>query len=83
MRIEEAYQIHNLEIKELLDKKLAYSQSQKREIRKILRRSGITNEKIRKIVYEPEITSDDMRKRPLGKMVSDWHKNNGIYENSI
>lgn len=79
MRIEEAYQIHNLEIKELQDKKLAYSKSQEKEIKEVLRKNGITNAKIKKIIFGPQITSEDMRKKPLGKMISDWHKKWGIY----
>lgn len=79
MRISEAYQIHSLEIKELQDKKQAYSESQKKEIRKIMQKIDISDDKIKKIVFGPKITLKDMRKKPLGKMVSDWHKKWGIY----
>lgn len=79
MRIEEAYQIHSLELKELQEKKLAYSESQEKEFKKIFNRKGISNNKIKRIVFGPKITSEDMRKKPLGKMISDWHKKWGIY----
>ena len=78
MRIEEAYQIHSLELKELQEKKLAYSESQKEEFKEILKKR-ISNKKIKRIVFGPKITSEDMRKKPLGKMISDWHKKSGIY----
>lgn len=79
MRIEKAYQIHSLELRELQEKKLAYSESQKKEFNDILKEFGISNNKIKRIVFGPKITSKDMRKKPLGKMISDWHKEWGIY----
>ena len=79
MRIEEAYQIHSLELKELQEKELAYSKSQKEEFKEILKKKRISNKKIKRIVFGPKITSEDMRKKPLGKMISDWHKKSRIY----
>lgn len=79
MRIEEAYQIHSLELKELQEKELAYSESQEKEFNEVLKDRGISNNKIKRIVFGPKITSEDMRKKPLGKMISDWHKKWGIY----
>lgn len=79
MKIKEAYQIHGLEIKELQDKKLAYSETQEEEIRKILQKYGISDDRLKSIAFGSKITAKDMRKKPLGKMVSDWHKKWKIY----
>lgn len=79
MRLKEAYQIHELEVLELLDKQQAYSKSQREEIQEVLRGVGISDEKIKSVILGPEITWKDMRKKPLGKMMSDLHKELKIY----
>lgn len=79
MRIKEAYQIHGIEILELQEKKLAYSKSQKEEIQKVLHKIKVSDDEIKRIIFGHQITQEDMRKKPLGKMLSDLHKELNIY----
>ena len=79
MRIEEAYQIHESEILELLEKEQAYSKSQKEEFQKVLHKMKISDEEVKHIIFGPKITREDMRKKPLGKMLSDMHKELKVY----
>ncbi|SEJ39644.1 hypothetical protein [Paenibacillus polymyxa] len=77
MKIESAYQIHSIEILELLDKKQMYSSSQQQEFKKVL--SNLTEPEIKKIIFGPKITKECMRTKPLGKMMHDLHKELKIY----
>ena len=79
MRIKAAYQIHTLEIMELREKQEAYSKSQKEEIRDVLHCLNISDEEIKRIVFGKEILPEDMRKKPLGKLLRDIHKELKIY----
>lgn len=79
MRIEKAYQIHDLEILEIEDRRQAYSESQKQEIREVLKKIKITDDEIKRIIFGPKITPGEMKKKPLGKMISDIHKELEIY----
>lgn len=79
MRIKAAYQIHTLEIMELREKTKAYSDSQIEEIRDVLHCLNISDEEIKRIVFGKEILPEDMRKKPLGKLLRDIHKDLKIY----
>lgn len=79
LRIKEAYQIHEFEILELQDKQQAYSESQKQEIQEVLHKVKISDDEIKRIIFGPKITPKDIRKKPLGKMISDLHKDMKIY----
>lgn len=79
LRIKEAYQIHEFEILELQDKQQAYSESQKQEIQEVLHKVKISDDEIKRIIFGSKITPKDMRKKPLGKMISDLHKDMKIY----
>lgn len=79
MRIKAAYQLHTLEIMELREKKKAYSDSQIEEIRDVLHCLNISDEEIKRIVFGKEIMPEDMRKKPLGKLLRDIHKELEIY----
>lgn len=77
MKIKSAYQIHGIEILDLLDKKQMYSSSQQQEFKKVL--SNLTDPEIKRIIFGPEITKECMRTKPLGKMMHDLHKELKIY----
>lgn len=79
MRIEEAYQIHDADVEELLEKKRIYCQTQQQEFRKVLYKVNLTECEIKLAVFGPKITKETMKTKPLGKMMSDLHKEYGIY----
>lgn len=79
MRIEEAYQIHDAEVEELLEKKQIYCQTQRQEFRDVLHEIEVSEQQIKLAVFGPKITKETMRTKPLGKMMSDLHKKLGIY----
>ena len=79
MRIEEAYQIHDAEVEELLEKKQIYCQTQRQEFRDVLHEIEVSEQQIKLAVFGPKITKEAMRTKPLSKMMSDLHKKLGIY----
>lgn len=79
MRIKEAYQIHEQDILELLEKQQAYSKSQQDEFREILHEMKLSDDEVKRIIFGPRLTQKDMRKKPLGKMMGDLHKELNIY----
>lgn len=79
MRIEEAYQIHDVEVKELLEKKKIYSRTQRQEFQDVLYKVNVSEQEIKLAVFGPKITRETMKTKPLGKMLSDLHKELGIY----
>jgi hypothetical protein len=79
MRIEEAYQIHTSEVEELFEKKRIYSQTQQQEFQEVLYKINLSEQEIKLAVFGPKITRDMVRKKPLGKMMSDLHKKLEIY----
>lgn len=79
MRILEAYQIHGMEILELIEKEQMYNSTQIQELKKVLTPAKLTDLEIKKIIFGPEITKECMRTKPLGKMMSDLHKELKIY----
>ncbi len=79
MKIEEAYQIHDVEVKELLEKKKIYSRTQRQEFQDVLYKVNVSEQEIKLAVFGPKITRETMKTKPLGKMLSDLHKELGIY----
>ena len=79
MHIREAYDIHAVEVEELLEKQRFYSETQNREIKNVLKKMSISDRDIKKAVFGPEITTDKIRTKSLGKMTRDLHKKLGIY----
>ena len=79
MRIEEAYQIHDVEVEELLEKAKIYSQTQRQEFQDVLYKINVSEQEIKLAVFGPKITKEAMKTKPLGKMMSDLHKRLGIY----
>lgn len=79
MRIDEGYQIHGVEVLELLEKEQMYNATQKQEFMKVLSKVKLTDLEIKKIIFGPEITKESLRTKPLGKMLSDLHKELNIY----
>lgn len=80
MRIEEAYQIHDLEAEELLKKCQAYSRSQQKEIREVLRDAEISDDEIKQVIFGPKISEEDRKKKPLGKFLHDLQKEWEVWE---
>jgi len=79
MRIEEAYQIHDIEVEELLEKTKIYSQTQRQEFQDVLYEINVSEQKVKLAVFGPKITKETMKTKPLGKMLSDLHTRWGIY----
>lgn len=80
MHIETAYQIHEMEVNELLDKVEMYSRTQLEEFREVLGKVELTDYDIKKMVFGDEITEEHMKKKPLGRMLRDLEREFGIYE---
>lgn len=80
MKIEGAYEIHRQDIKELIRKKQKYNYTQIQEFQEILKKENITETEIKSLVFGPKITEESMKTKPLGKMMSDLHKELGIYD---
>ncbi|MCB2312087.1 hypothetical protein LGL55_11880 [Clostridium tagluense] len=79
MRINEAYQIHGIEVLELIEKQQTYNITQRKEFKKVLAKVKLTDLEIKNSIFGPEITKECMRTKPLGKMMSDLHKELKIY----
>ena len=79
MRIHETYQIHKLEVLELIEQQEIYNDSQKDEFKDVLAKTKITDLEIKKIIFGPELTEDRIKGKPLGKMIRDLHKQMNIY----
>lgn len=80
MHIETAYQIHEMEVNELLDKVEMYSTTQLEEFREVLHKVELTEEDIKRMVFGPEIMEESMKKKPLGRMLRDLERELGIYK---
>lgn len=80
MHIETAYQIHEMEVNELLDKVEMYSMTQLEEFREVLCELGLTDQDIKRMVFGDEITEEYMKKKPLGRMLRDLERELGIYK---
>lgn len=79
MCIEEAYQIHDVEVDELLNKFQMYSRTQFEEFKHILSQAEMTESEMKQMVFGTRITEGDMKKKPLGRMFRDLERELGIY----
>ena len=79
MQIEGAYQIHDLEVEELLHKSKMYSRTQCEEFSELFAKVGLTEQEIKQMVFGPIITEEDMKKKPLGRMLRDLERELDIY----
>lgn len=79
MHIETAYQIHEMEVNELLDKVDMYSETQREEFEEVLGKGKLTEQELKRMVFGPEITEESMKKKPLGRMLRDLERELGIY----
>lgn len=79
MKINEAYQIHDVDILELIEKEQMYNCTQRQEFKDVLSLVKLTDLEIKKIIFGPKITTEHMKTKPLGKMMSDLHKKLNIY----
>lgn len=80
MEIENAYQIHDREIRELLDKKEVYSYTQIKEFQDMLGKVGLTEKKLTKMVFGEKITEEGMKTKPLGRMMRDLERELHIFD---
>jgi hypothetical protein len=79
MNIEEAYQIHTLEINNLLELVDAYKETQLEEIQTVLKKHKLSDEYMKKIIFGPEIKEEHLKTKPLSRMMKDLHKKLKIY----
>lgn len=80
MHIDTAYQIHSIEVNELLEKVEMYNDSQFEEFREVLGEAGLTELEMKHMVFGPEITTERMKTRPLGRMMRDLERELGVYD---
>lgn len=80
MHIETAYQIHDMEVNELLDKAEKYSRTQLEEYENVFAEMGLSKQELKQMVFGKEITEDDIRKKPLGRMLRDLERELKIYK---
>lgn len=84
MRLEEAYQMHDEELRELQNKKITYSKTQIDEFQEVMQEVmhtvSLQNDELKKAIYGPQITVQQMKRQPLSKMLRDFHKQLGIYD---
>ena len=80
MRIEEAYQIHGIEVEELLEKKDMYSKTQRKELMEVMQKADISDKEIKEVIFGPPIEQDSLKKKPLSKMMRDLYRELEIYK---
>ena len=79
MHINEAYQIHEIEVLEFLDKLECYNKTQNEEFKEVLGDISLTSEEIKKAIFGEKILIEAMKRKPLSKMFNDLHKEYKIY----
>ena len=79
LEIEKAYQIHDMEVKELLYKVKMYSHTQLKEFKELLRNAGLKEQEIKHMVFGPSISEEDIKKKPLGRMLRDLERELDVY----
>lgn len=80
MKIAEVYQIHKNEVLELIEREKIYNHSQSEEFKDVFSKVGLTDLEIKNLIFGSEITENCMKTKPLGKMMSDLHKELNIYK---
>lgn len=79
MGIRKAYEIHDIEVKELLEKQQFYGVTQREEFAEVLKGMNLSEQDIKRSVFGSEITTEAMKTRPLGRMMRDLHRELGVY----
>ena len=80
MNIAEAYEIHEREVLELIEKKAVYNKTQIQEIIDLLVDKKISESDIKATIFGPRISLELMKTKPLAKMFHDLHKQLHIYD---
>lgn len=78
--IEEAYKIHEKEVKELLDKVETYNKTQTIEFMDVLKSKKMSQEEVKKMVFGEKITPEQMKSKPLGRMLRDLERELKVYD---
>ena len=78
LKLKSAYEIHYQEIFDLLERNTLYNNTQLGEMKEILD-NLISREELKRMIFGKEISLSDMKSKPLGKMISDLHKELDIY----
>ena len=81
LKIQEAYQVHEIEIKEIVEKAQAYNASQLDEFKSVLGDNSLTRAEVKKLIFGDEITPERMKTMPLGRMIRDLERELGVYGN--
>lgn len=79
LKIQEAYQVHEIEIKEIAEKAQAYNASQLDEFKSVLGDNSLTRAEVKKLIFGDEITPERMKTMPLGRMKRDLERELGVY----
>lgn len=76
--LKEAYEIHSVDIQELIQKKITYNKSQLKELMEI---SGgkLTANEMKELVFGKRVDSKEFGKRPLSKLRHNILKELGVY----
>ncbi len=80
--LKEAYKIHEtMEVKDILEKRMTYVSSQRKEIIDLMKKANltITEQHLKELIYGKEITQEDYKTMPLGKMKHDIFKKLRVY----
>lgn len=81
MGISKAYEIHSIEVEELLEKQQFYGATQREEFAEVLKGMNLSEQNIKRSVFGSEITTETMKTRPLGRMMRDLYRELGVYGN--
>lgn len=76
--LKEAYEIHSVDIQELIQKKITYNKSQLKELMEISGGKLIANE-MKELVFGKRVDSKEFGKRPLSKLRHNILKELGVY----
>ena len=80
--LKEAYKIHEtMEVKDILEKRMTYVSSQRKEIIDLMKKANltITEQHLKELIYGKEITQEYYKTMPLEKMKHDIFKKLRVY----
>lgn len=79
IKLREAYAIHSLDVKNMLDREVRYSDSYREELRNLFQQEGdfswiLTDDEIDRMIYGDSIFEEDIKNIPLGKFRKDIYE---------
>lgn len=76
IKLREAYAIHSLDVRNMLDREVRYSDSYREELRDLFQKEGdfswiLTDDEIDRMIYGDSVFEEDIKNIPLGKFRKD------------